>query len=104
VLTLDTQGFQKAKQDGLVRRSGIVETFSHPNHWVLVVPTPSAPEGVERFALDENVGLIGSSDPSSTLLVKSRTPHHMFVTGWVNLQTKKTMCLSQPSKVEKALQ
>lgn len=100
LLVLDDKGREKAKKDGLTEKSGIVETFGGPNTWVLTSPNPSAPEGVDRFQLDEKVGMIGSSDPSSALLVRGHTPQNMSVTGWVDMSSKKVMCVSKANPVQ----
>lgn len=100
LLTLDDKGREKGKKDGLTEKSGIVETFGGPNTWVLTSPNPSAPEGVDRFQLDEKVGMIGSSDPSSALLVRGHTPQNMSVTGWVDMANKKVMCVSKSSPIQ----
>ncbi len=99
VLTLDQKGREKIKKAGLEERTGITETFGGPNTWILTVANPQVPEGVDRFHLDEKVGMIGSSDQNAALVVRSHTPQNMSVTGLVDMKTKKVMCLSKATPV-----
>ncbi|OJX11168.1 MAG: hypothetical protein BGO77_03920 [Caedibacter sp. 37-49] len=94
VLTLDEKGREKATKEGLNEKIGFIETFGGPNTWVLTTVNPTAKDGVDRHHLDAKVGMIGSSDPSSGMLVRGRTPKDMIVHGWVNKEGK-VLCVSK---------
>ncbi len=95
----DEKGEARIQKAGFKKERGIIEQ-DHNRQWVLSIGDEKAAGGLRRVVLDEQVGLIGSKDPSSGMLVKSLTPKDMFVTALVDPAKNKVMCVSQPQKVQ----
>lgn len=99
IMTLDDpKGEARIQKAGFKKEKGIIEQFNRV--WVLSVGDEKAPDALRRTPLDEKVGLIGSKDPNSGMLVKSLTPKDMFVTALVDPKTNKVMCVSKSQRVQ----
>lgn len=95
------RGDEIAKKEGLEKKIGRIEPMGYANNLVLSTPDPNNPSKLITYPLDEKVGLVGAADPNATQVVKQPTPPNMSVNAWVDVESKKVMCMTQPVAVNK---
>jgi hypothetical protein len=76
--------------------TGIIETFNRV--WVLTSADTKSGDGVMRYHLSAQVGLMGSKDHNAGLVIRSHTPQNMAVVGLLDPKTNTIMCVSQPRR------
>jgi hypothetical protein len=99
-VSIPERGEEIAKKEGLEQRIGQLEPMGYANHLVLSAPDSNNPNKVIIYQLDEKMGLVGSAEPNASQIAKHPTPPNAHVTAWVDAESKKVMCVSQPIPVK----
>lgn len=94
------RGEELAKKEGLIMKIGKIDQTSDSDSLVFSTTDPSDPTKHEDYQVDPKVGLIGSEDPNAITTAKQPTPADMNVKAWVDTETKRVMCISQPLAVK----